>query len=727
MAYREWLSAAANPPVWEGSKHPPTTLVDPDRYIWYLASTTAITPIGTGLTLGYSKDSTVVADDPDGVWTYSDQTILQQANSYNTHSHGAKNLKIGVADLTLTPTDTTLHPIIWRFGTQSTDAGVAVSFDGAQAANGVVGDILAYQWKDGVAPFTLKFVKLDGTVLSTQTTSNRSYTMNSTNFPAGNVYVDLYDSNGTYATTKTVLVSQSGDISLTNGGQSDVEGIREMSSDVDIEAGSQIAIDGGLPVTAYGNAVTSAKVSFDVNPQFDLTLSSGSQVQIDGRLGASYFAVSSDSVKPRYIQDQLDGGTYKVYFLTSQRSVEFKTTARNGEPTIQIDSVEVASGDAVTVQQTSGNTLTVSAQKSGNATVVINGEATTTLRMIVLDEYPDTILVKNGSSVNLSDHWITVERTDLLNNNVNNVTVDGLVIFSSDAQVSDKVNVVVSKDYHIFLSQGSNVQVEGYKSMSHYQKIDNGNSVNIDGSVVFTDDLETSLGNQVILVDGHRVPTSGGGSVDLYGWKEEPQHGIVVNGSRTRVLASSININQPTLSVGAGANVHVDGQKPADITIGYRFVTSVFRGIQMEEDDVVIENPATITLTGVSVGGTMPDVAMPCLIFHESMVEGKEFVKGQITEIPEISLDSSIKLGVKLYSCDNTLLNPTTFASAYFTFDDELLLLANLDPVKSLIDIVASPSDLAILMRKKVYVMNVHVVDKQGNPSIVLTRKLRFI
>lgn len=729
MAYREWLSSSVVPPVWEGAKHPPTTLVDQDRYIWYIASTTAITPLNTALTLGYSRDTAVTPTPPDGVWAYSDQTILKEATSYNAYSHGAQNLKIGVADLKFTPTDTTLHPIIWRFGTTSTAAGTTISWDGAQAANGVVGDVLAYKWKDGVAPFTLKFVKLDGTVLSTQTTSNRSFTMNSTNLPAGDVYVDLYDSNGTFATTKTVLVSPSGTITASTGGKSEVQGIMSINSDVNVKNGSTVVMDGGLPVTAYGNATASAGSSVQVIPQYSLKVSVGTNVELDGRIGATYLQLSTDEVKPRYLQDHGEG-VYSLYLLTSQRNIDFTISARAGEPTVQVGEIEAVDGDQIYVEKTGDNFFVLNPVEKGTALIQIdteNDEATTYLRVVTLDEYPDTVLIKNGADVNLNDHWITVNRKVLLNNNAHNINMSSSVVFNGDVEVSNALNVVVSKDFHIFLSGGSGVNVAGYKAMTHYQKIDNGTNVHVDGSVVWEGNIQNEHKVSVTLVDGHRVPTSGGSAVDMFGWKEEPHHEIIMNGSNTQVIPGQISVNQPMLTSRAGANVQVSGQKPADIVVGYRFVTSVFRGIQMEEDDVVIENPATITLTGVAVGGTMPDVAMPCLVFHQSMAEGREFVKGQITEIPEISLDSSIKLGVKLYSCDNTLLNPTTFASAYFTFDDELFLRANLDPVKSLIDVVASPNDLAILMRKKVYVMNVHVVDKDGNPSIVLTRKLRFI
>lgn len=165
----------------------------------------------------------------------------------------------------------------------------------------------------------------------------------------------------------------------------------------------------------------------------------------------------------------------------------------------------------------------------------------------------------------------------------------------------------------------------------------------------------------------------------------------------------------------------------ADITVDAHPVVAVFRGEQVESSDIIVSSSKTVTLTGVSFGGTVSDVGVPCLIFTASVVLGREFIKGQITEIPEISLDSSTKLGVKLYSCDNKLLNPTSFTTAYFTFDDTLSIAANIDPVESSIYSVIRPENYVGIIRNKTYDVKLHTVDKSGNLAIVLTRKLRFI
>ena len=164
-----------------------------------------------------------------------------------------------------------------------------------------------------------------------------------------------------------------------------------------------------------------------------------------------------------------------------------------------------------------------------------------------------------------------------------------------------------------------------------------------------------------------------------------------------------------------------------EIVVHNNNVVEVFTGIQHEYGDVIISNSATIHLTGVSFGGTIENVEVPCKIFYTSMVPGRNFVKGQITEIPEIYLDSSIKIGVKLYSCSNNLINATSFTSAKFTFDDVLEFPANIDPVSNLIYIIAVPEDLILLSGNKIYDMRLHVVDRSGNPSVVLKQKIRFV
>lgn len=178
---------------------------------------------------------------------------------------------------------------------------------------------------------------------------------------------------------------------------------------------------------------------------------------------------------------------------------------------------------------------------------------------------------------------------------------------------------------------------------------------------------------------------------------------------------------------GNGIQLYGEGQPSVDLIVDHNPVVAVFRGQQIESDDINIETNYNISLTGVSIGGSISDIQVPVEILYASMDVGKTFVLGQIPEIPKISLDSSIKLGVKLYSYDNKLLNPSTFSSAYFTFDDTLLMQANIDPVSSLLYVLATPTDLSVFVRNKIYDMRVHTVDKSGYPSIVLTQKVRFI
>lgn len=516
------------------------------------------------------------------------------------------------------------------------------------------------------------------------------------------------------------------------GAQLAVSGFSQYSSGVSVSAGASVDATGEKYVEIHdGDVLSSTGARILVQRKFDISVSAGDRVNVAGRLGASYLLVDTDEIADRYLKDE-SGGVYTLYLLTSQHEIDLKTAARPGEPDVGLQHAEVASGDSVEVQVTGPDTFRLNALKTGESQVQLDGGsdgATTYINVIVLDEYPDTVLVKNGSQVTVADPEIIVVKPVILNNNVNNVNVTGLVILGSgeDIHVSQHVELEVSKETHLVVVNGTRVIVPGEKVMSKNLRIDNGTNVQINGSVIWSDDITLSAGSSVQIVDGHVVNVSAGTHTDLFGWKEQPHHEIVVNGAKVEIKPGQIIVNAATISTRNGSSAHVGGQKPADILVSYRGVTSVFRGMQVEKSSIIVENPATVVLTGTAFGGTIPDVATPYLLFPASIVPGREFVKGQFVDIPHISLDSSIRLGVKLYSYDNTLLNPTTFTSAYFTFDDDLQLFANIDPEESTFNVLAAPADMAGLARKKVYDMSLHVVDKQGNPSIVLTRKLRFI
>ena len=513
------------------------------------------------------------------------------------------------------------------------------------------------------------------------------------------------------------------------GSQVNVSGYEQHSSSVAVSASQSVEVTGEKYVEIHdGEVVSSTGAHITVQRHFQVSVSGGEHLDVKGRLGASYLEFTSPEVNPRYVKD-LKNGSYDIYMLTSQKSVDFTTTGRPREPHVDISDVSVMFGDSVSVQRTGNDTFRVVAESVGESQIMIDtetGEGQTLINIQVLDEYPDTVLVKNGVNVDLDDHLITIRRRVLLNNNAHDINMDASVVFTGDVSVTNSEKVIVSKDFHIFLSAGSQATVEGYQTIIHRQKVDNSTAVNVSGTVIFTGSAQTEAGDQTDIVTGHLAPTSNRVSTGLFGWKEQPHHEIIVSGADVNVVAGQISVNAPAIETRTSVSVKVQGLKPEDIHVSNRMVTSVFRGIQIEKDNLVIENTVTIELTGVKEGGNLPDIDVT-LLYDQSIVQGREFVKGQITEIPEISLDSYVQLGVKLYSYDNTLLNPSSFASAYFTIGEEALILAKIDPVKSNITAILSPDTLSVLKSRRNYDMNLHVVDKEGNPSIVLTRKLRFI
>lgn len=339
------------------------------------------------------------------------------------------------------------------------------------------------------------------------------------------------------------------------------------------------------------------------------------------------------------------------------------------------------------------------------------------------------IIVNVGYNSEVDSYpWIP-DRGGLSNNNTNNVEVSGYVTFSDIIRVTNTANVDALKLEDIAVSHGARFSLTGYDPKQADWSVHNGSLTALYATPkMFDIGINASNGGKVNITDGHEIHTVHGVNIDVVGLGGIPTSSVLVsNGSRTDTGTGYILITGADESVSSGSSVSVQGIQPRDITISHHAWTDIFEGIQVEHDDIIISNTATVVLTGVSLGGTISDVNVPCEIYAASMRVGYEFVKGQITEISQISLDSSIKLGVKLYSCDNTLLNVSTFTSAYLTFDDVLLLPANIDPISNLIYVIATPSDLSVLQRNKIYDMRVHVTDKSDNPSIVLVRKLRFI
>lgn len=353
-------------------------------------------------------------------------------------------------------------------------------------------------------------------------------------------------------------------------------------------------------------------------------------------------------------------------------------------------------------------------------------ESTSTGPSVDIANLSDDINISHGEQIINQGYLLTTDTVNVTH--TGGVNLSGVVEqFSEDILISHSANASALQTQGIGLAHGSNVIMSGGKEIKSFVKIEPGAQVTVNGVAIFGGDAITSNGSSLGHVAGYTNQTSGGANLVVYGWKEEPQTVVVVNGGSVDLTVGGIEVYAPDISISHGGSVSVGGQKPEDILVFARPVAAVFRGMQIERSDITVQNDVNIMLTGVAVGGTIPDTSVPCIIFAASLVPGRCFVKGQVEDIPEISLDSSIELGVKLYSCDNTLLSPTTFTSAYFTFDDELQIYANLDTVTGLISALVTPADFSVLKRKKVYDMRLHAVDKQGNPSILLTRKLRFI
>lgn len=515
------------------------------------------------------------------------------------------------------------------------------------------------------------------------------------------------------------------DIVSSNGSQTDVVGVKEdfPNDDISISEGDQVTVDG---VGEFHGEVLSSNGSRVLDTP--IQVSAGAQVQLAGERPLTQIVLSADT-------PYLTGGNneYEMYVIYGQDNIHVNYSSISGEPdytpTVVIQSNDDNAVDQPVTDPSVKDFYFNALDTTGTAVYRISAGVPAVhahLTIHVVEEYPDKQLVKNGSQVTF-DYSMQIINPNLLNNNYNNVNIDGTVIFTGDVAVDNGNSVVVAQTHNLAVSNSGKIELVGGMSQRQDISIKQAGTVTVVGQVTFGGDAITSAGSNTESVTGHIVGVAAGGNSEVLGWKEEPNTVVVVNGSAVEIVAGGIIIYAPNISVSNGGQVHFTGQKPEDINVSHPTVVSVFRGIQKESSDINVSSGINLVLTGTANGGTVSDVAIPCLTFYSSMVAGRCFVKGQIEEIPEISLDSSIKLGVKLYSCDNTLFNPTSFTSAYFTFDDSLQLPANIDPVNSLTYVIATPTDLAVLTRNKVYDVRLHAVDKSGNPSIVLTRKLRFI
>lgn len=527
-------------------------------------------------------------------------------------------------------------------------------------------------------------------------------------------------------------------VHVTNGEQITVSGSQvtapTFSSDETVSHGEQISTY-DYNVVVSGDVLSTNGDSNDIWFGESINIDQGNQIVTDEYRPQTQFILSGKKV------EQVDTNEFKMYALLSENFVRVSVQPPAGEPGQNSSVVVVYDDDTdpdnnVIAHPNSGHPyFDIIPQRLGKTRLRVSGGEDNVhawLDVTVVDEYPDTVLVQNGVQIDLGTPEIHVTNPAILNNNVNHVKVDGYVVLGTgnDILVKNGSNTAAIQIHNLVVSHGEQIAMSGGKSYTMPEVLTNqGGRVNVTGHVELgaPDDLLVSNGSRTEIVAGHNIAVSAGSRVSDYGWKEEPNTVVVVGGGNISVSVGSIEVTVPQVKNSTGAQTHLVGQKPEDILVKHRPVVALFRGKQVERGNIGISTGATLILTGVANGGTMPDVSVPCQVFYGSLVPGKCFVKGQIEEIPEISLDSSIRLGVKLYSCDNTLLNPTSFTSAYFTFDDELQLPANIDPVSSIIYVVARPADLSVLKRKKIYDMRLHAVDKQGNPSILLTRKLRFV
>ncbi|QFP93872.1 hypothetical protein [Pectobacterium phage Wc4-1] len=330
----------------------------------------------------------------------------------------------------------------------------------------------------------------------------------------------------------------------------------------------------------------------------------------------------------------------------------------------------------------------------------------------------------------------TGSRTEMTDKHNVNSTSGERITIKSQPSIGSAIHVSNGEVISIFDDMpipSSNISVKNGERISlplvTSLNTSDGERVNLQSEPHFEGGVSVSQGSVTSIKRVFSLSVANGGAVRNIGWRDGGGNTLdreVISAGLNVAISNTLVVNGGDIINSSGSEGNERGMKPVDISVSSGETISVFRGIQEESEDIQSSFGCSVMLTGTAINGIIQDITVPTIITDTSIVVGREFVKGLFSEIPNISLDSSIQLGVRLYSYDNKLLNVLSFTSAYFTLDGELTLYASLDSVNNIIHTVAKPSELQDLVRGKVYNMYVHTVDKAGYPSIVLSRKLRF-
>lgn len=444
-----------------------------------------------------------------------------------------------------------------------------------------------------------------------------------------------------YQDTVDGTLAYTGSVTSTNGEQISVTP-KTTGGDAVVSNGVQIVPEGGAIIHLKNS--TGSNIAIVGEKAYPVTNSTGSQINVDGASTLdNIIFTETGQTKPRITQTSKNN--YTIWILPSERDVPIHVSSSPGEPVLDsmtiIDQTADDSGaspeDSSVVLPNSGHPdFVLNPRKLGTTVFRVSpfsdGEVTAQhawLTVMVIEEPPQTVYVHGGLNTTFD---YSVEITDsIMGDDADNVMVTSYAVFSGDIHV-DQGNAVEPVQIHdIAVAHGAQIAVEGGAQFATDEYVRHAGTISLDGSVVWSGDIVVSNGLQDEVVPGHVLNVSGGWGECIYGWKEASNTVTVVAGSNIQIQNSVVLTGDIVCST--GARIQLIGQKPVDLVISHHASTGLFRGEQVEQDDIIVSNGFNIVLTGTSQGGTITDVAVPCKIYQASTVPNRCFVLGKIEEI----------------------------------------------------------------------------------------------
>lgn len=162
------------------------------------------------------------------------------------------------------------------------------------------------------------------------------------------------------------------------------------------------------------------------------------------------------------------------------------------------------------------------------------------------------------------------------------------------------------------------------------------------------------------------------------------------------------------------------------ITISNSTRVHDYRGVLAVTEELSVEVGSRVNLTGDRSEGALDTDTLTICRFLDASLSGDSFISGFCEDSVKIPFDSSCTLGVKLYNCENKRVDVESVGAAYLTIQDAFQSPMTTNKKHNRIDYLFSQDDYKMLVKGKVYDMLVSVVDKSGNHSTILKRKVRF-